>query len=55
MKKRILITISVLLILCIGFAAFWYFTYLYKYNQGVEFRTQEASLKRRESSNILKL
>lgn len=38
MKKKFLITVSVLLILCIGFAAFWYFTYLYKYNQVVEFR-----------------
>ena len=38
MKKRILIAVSVILILCIGFAAFWYFTYLYKYNQIVEFR-----------------
>ena len=38
MKKKILIAVSVILILCIGFAAFWYFTYLYKYNQIVEFR-----------------
>lgn len=38
MKKKTLVTVSVLLVLCIGFAAFWYFTYLYKYNQVVEFR-----------------
>ncbi len=38
MKKKILTAICVLLVLCIGFAAFWYFTYLYKYNQIVEFR-----------------
>ncbi len=40
MKKKMLILISVILTLCIGFAAFWYFTYLYKYNQVVEFRNE---------------
>lgn len=41
MKKKILILVSALLILCIGFVAFWYFTYLDKYNQVVEFRNEK--------------